>query len=175
VAHSAEVLDEAVAEALSGRRCVSAWLGYGNVLFLGFGAAVVPPRNAEGRRTEPPYELQTETAGWRVRDLDAACSDDERAPAERAIGKLIGRPVAHWQLSDRRSLRVDFAGGAILEVIPPSEDSPDSDEWWFFLPESRLVGVGGGGEVVSGRSDQPRGNSATPPTPFQPYHPARPS
>lgn len=153
--HSTELLADAVAEALSGHRCVSAWLGYGNALFLGFGVQPVPPRDPEGHRTAPPYELQTSTAGWRVGGLVAASSDGTREPAERAVAELIGRQVVCWRLNDRRGLHVEFAGGWLLEVVPPPEDDPEFDEWWFCLPGSRYVGVGSGGRVVAGRSDRP--------------------
>ena len=150
--HGPELLDEALAAALSGHRCVSAWLGYGNALFLGFGSEVVSPRNPDGRRTVPPYELQTSMA---------ADSDDERESAERAVEALVGRVVVRWQLKDHHGLEVEFAGGWLLEVIPPSEIDPDwsdLDEWWFCLPGSRFVGVGSDGRVVAGWSDRPKGS-----------------
>jgi hypothetical protein len=155
VEHGTELLVDAVAEALSGHRCVSAWLGYGNALFLGFGVQTLPPRNSEGRRTVPPYELQTSMAGWRVGGLIAASSDGEREPTERAVAELIGRQVVCWRLNDRRGLQVEFADGCLLEVAPAFEVDPafpDLDEWWFCLPGSRYVGVGGGGQVVAGHS-----------------------
>ncbi|MBX7102429.1 MAG: hypothetical protein K1X57_00005, partial [Gemmataceae bacterium] len=48
--------------------------------------------------------------------------------------------------------------GARLDVLPPVD--ADSkwialDEWWFCLPGSRYVGVGGGGRLVEGHTDRP--------------------
>jgi hypothetical protein len=74
--YTPELLANAIAETLSGCRCVSAWLGYGNALFLGFGSEMIAPRNSQGRRTKPPYELQTSMAGWRVSGDEAASSTD---------------------------------------------------------------------------------------------------
>ncbi len=51
-----------LSEAFTDHRCVTAWLGYGNVLFLGFGDSVLPERDQYGRRTRPPYELETNYA-----------------------------------------------------------------------------------------------------------------
>src|ERR671912_456299 len=46
-----DVLSDAVAEALDGHCCASGWLGYANVLFLGFGDAPMPWRTNDGGRT----------------------------------------------------------------------------------------------------------------------------
>jgi hypothetical protein len=157
VEHSPGLLTDAVAEALAGHRCVSAWLGYGNALFLGFGSEPIPPRDPEGRRTMPPYELQTSMAGWRVGGDASADSDGERGPGERAVAALVGRPVVRWRLNDRRGVEIEFAGGWLLEVVPPAEVEPDwsdLDEWWFCLPGSRFVGVSSGGRVIAGRTDR---------------------
>ncbi len=156
--HGFDLLEATVAEALSGRRCVSGWIGYGNALFLGFGADQLPERDDDGRRSKPPYELQTETAGWRVEGAAIADAESDREMAERAIRALVGRPVIHWRLIDRRALVVAFAGGWQLDVLPPAEVDPESGgghEWWLCLPGSCYVGVGSGGRVVQGRTDQP--------------------
>ena len=47
--HGPDILVDAVAEAFSGHRCASAWLGYGNVLFLGFGGAPIEPFTPAGQ------------------------------------------------------------------------------------------------------------------------------
>ena len=147
--HDLSLLADAVAEALSGHRCVSAWLGYGNALFLGFGSEVMAPFTFDGPHTQPPFELQTSMADWRV---GAVGCEDELEPAERAVVELIGRPVVGWELRDGRALTVEFEGGRTLEVTPPEEAVPDLDEWWFCLPGSRYVGVSGTGQVVAGDS-----------------------
>jgi hypothetical protein len=153
-----ELLEATVVEALSGHRCVSGWLGYGSALFLGFGSEQLPERDANDRRTEPPYELQTSMAGWRVGGATSADSESEREAAEGAVRALVGRSVVRWRLIDRGGLVVEFAGGCRLEVLPPSEVDPErsdlDDEWWFCMPGSRYVGVGGGGRVIEGRTDQ---------------------
>jgi hypothetical protein len=149
VAHDPSLLADAVAEALSGRHCVFAWLGYGNALFLGFGAAPIRPTTADGHQPIPPFELQTSMADWRIGSVSC---DDDQEPAERAAVNLIGRPVVSWRLRNARALFVEFAGGRTLEVTPPEEPVPDLDEWWFCLPGSRFVGVSGTGQIIAGDS-----------------------
>lgn len=155
---SSELLEAAVTEAMTGHRCVSGWLGYGSALFLGFGSEQLPDRDARGRRSEPPYELQTSMADWRVEGAASAAAESEQETAERAVRALVGRPVLDWRLIDGRGLVVEFADDLRLEILPRMEVDPersDLDEWWFCLPGSRYVGVGGGGRVVEGRTDQP--------------------
>jgi hypothetical protein len=79
-------------EALRGSRCVSAWLGYGEVLFAGFGSEVLPEREPDGRRTRPPYKLHTNFADWWIEENGRAAHDETRASAERAAKGLVGRP-----------------------------------------------------------------------------------
>lgn len=157
--HGPDILADAVAEAVSGHRCVSAWLGYGNVLFLGFGGAPIEPFTPAGRPAEPPYELHANMADWRVSGGDlAAGADDERDLAERAVSALLGRPVVAWRLGARHALSVEFAGGQLLEVVPLGDaDVADSDGWSVTLPGGRVVAVSCGGQVAAIDSRRPVG------------------
>lgn len=158
MADAVESLEAAVGQALSGHRCVSGWLGYGNTLFLGFGSKELPERDASGRRSTPPYELQTSMASWHVECAMSADSDNKRWTAEQAIQALIGRSVAAWRLTDYRGLVVEFDAGTWLEVAVPSEVDPESsdlDQWWFCLPGSRYLGIGSNGRVVEGWTNRP--------------------
>jgi hypothetical protein len=159
------LLADAVAEALSGHHCVSAWLGHGNALFLGFGSGPTRPPTPDGRHPVPPFELQTSMADWRV---GAVGGDDGREPAERAVTDLVGRPVASWRLVGARALTVEFAGGRTLEFTPPDESVPDLDEWWFCLPGSRFVGVSGTGQIIAGDSGYAADRGATGSSPGTP-------
>jgi hypothetical protein len=157
------LLTDAVGEALSGHRCVSAWLGIGNALFLGFGSGSIAPRTAEGSRTNPPYELQTSMAGWRVVGDVSVSSETEQGPAERVVESLVGRSVVGWRLHDNHALEVEFTDGRLLEVAPSTEPAPedhDLDEWWFCLPGWRYVGVGCGGRIVAGDTRGPASDLA---------------
>ena len=142
-----------IEEAISGHRCVTAWLGYGNALFLGFGPDVLPFRAPDGRRSKPPFELQTSLAGWRIDGEICASADDEPAVAELAVGELIGKPVVRWELQDERYLKIEFESDSQLQLLPPKEVDLDLEEWWFCLPGSRYVGVGSDGRIVEGSTD----------------------
>jgi hypothetical protein len=166
LAQDMELLESSVGDALSGRHCVSAWLGYGNVLFLGFGPDLIPLRTPEGRHTIPPYELQTSIAEWCLRGDTTADLEDEAEFAEEAVSALIGLSVVRWQLTPALGLRIEFTGSRLLEITPPSEidaEDKDLDWWWLCLPDFQFVGVGGNGHVISGRTDGPaRRQSAEP-------------
>lgn len=158
MARKLDVLNRALTTALTGHRCVSGWLGYGRVLFLGFGPSVIPPINSDGRHSKPPYELTTDLAGWRIRGGFGADSDDTHDKATAAVSALIGRPVCNWHVKDSRSLHVEFDDGWSIDVVPPSNIDPDDrdlSEWYFFLPGHRYVGIGAGGGAVAGRTDRP--------------------
>ena len=127
-----EMLANAAAEALSGHRCVSGWLGYGNALFLGFGSQPIPARRIDGRRSSPPYELQTSIAIWRVIGNIVASCEDERGLAEEAIQALIGLSVAGWQLSDNSGLEIEFVDRWRLDIAPPAEIDPEGTSTWTF-------------------------------------------
>src|SRR5687767_4922408 len=112
-----DLLDNAIAQALSGHRCVSAWLGYGHVLFIGFGSELVPQR-PDGRHSDPPYELQTSLSEWRVTAGAGVTGESGREGAELAVAELIGRSVVRWRLTDRYGLEIEFDGGWTLELLP---------------------------------------------------------
>ena len=152
---SVNLLIDAISMALSGNRCVSVWLGYGNVLFLGFGVESMPARNLDGKRPTPPYELQTESASWILRGPTAACSEDDRLSANQALAGLLGQAVVAWRLDDNRCLQIEFSDNGAMEIIPSVKADSDSQQWWFCLPGSKFVGIGVGGRVISGTTDRP--------------------
>ena len=82
------LLSDALAEALDGHRCASGWLGYANVLFLGFGDACISPHTGDGPPTEPPYEVNANKADWQI-DGDglSACADDDRCRGRTGRGR----------------------------------------------------------------------------------------
>jgi hypothetical protein len=135
--------------ALTGRLCVSAWLGYGTVLFVGFGEHVLPERGADGRHPMPPYELQTNFADWSVLGPDGAVSADSgRGALEAAARSLIGRRVVGWELLALRGLQVAFAGGVELAVAPWPASEGVADAWSLESPDGKVVAVSTGGQVA---------------------------
>jgi hypothetical protein len=149
-----DILNAALAEALDRRQCVSAWLGHGTALFLGLGTAVLADRDEDGRRTRPPYEVQTNLADWTVGwQGGPVVNDNDRPRAETAAQSLVGRPVAGWNLSDDATLSVRFHGGLVLTVAPMNDgESADKTAWWVCLPGGRIVAVACDGRVVAADS-----------------------
>ncbi len=138
-------------DALS-HRCVSAWLGYADVLFLGFGEHVVAPQAGE-RRARPPYGLDSNFASWRVEGPVAAQWTDEGSPTERAeltaaAESLIGERVEAWELLDRVALRLVFTGSKVLVVEPWPASDGISDAWSLSAPDQRILAVSNDGRIV---------------------------
>src|SRR5437867_210565 len=83
-------LKQELADGIGGRRCVEAWLGYGQPLFLVLGDhAALDPEHAE-RHPHPHYQIQTHDADWWVEEGAEirGTADDEREHAEAAC-KLL--------------------------------------------------------------------------------------
>ncbi len=144
------LLSDALAEALDGHRCASGWLGYANVLFLGFGDGCISPHTGDGQPTEPPYEVNANKADWQI-DGDglSACADDDRAPAERAVAALIGCAVVGWSVDAGHTLTVKFDRGQILRVAPWTDPAEARWDAWLVSLPGRLVAVSCGGHVAS--------------------------
>lgn len=86
-------------EAPSKRRCVSVWLGYGEVLFLGLGQVVLPERGDDGWHSKPPVGWETNFADWCVAGPRVVRSADEathRTELEVAAESLMGERVLSW-------------------------------------------------------------------------------
>jgi hypothetical protein len=136
--------------ALAGRLCVSAWLGYGQVVFAGFGKQPLPERGADGHRPKPPFELQTNFADWSVTGPHGAVSSDmARGEMEAAAKSLIGQRVVGWDFLERRGLSVAFLGGIALRVSPwPASDEDVSDAWSLECSDGQILAVSTAGQVV---------------------------
>ncbi len=157
-----EAPDESHARLLDGvladGTCVSAWLGYGEVLFLGFGDEVLPEQAPDGSRPWPLAELETNYADWCIQGLDPTFDgEQDRAAAERAARDLIGRRVMSWKLlAPSNGLAIQFAGDKTLVVEPwVDEDVRHSDAWSLTLPDRRVLAVSGEGRMILADEDTP--------------------
>jgi hypothetical protein len=136
-------------EAFDGHRCVSAWLGYGEVLFLGLGEDVLPPRGEDGRRLRPPFELETNFADWYVDGpMSTVSADSNRSQLEAAAESFVGEKVVSWELIDRKGLRVTFTAAKTLTVVPWDVAEGLSDAWCVKSPDGRILVVATDGRVV---------------------------
>lgn len=120
-------------DAFNGRRCVSAWLGHGEVLFLGFGERVLPVRDSEGGRSKPQFELETNFAVWGVAgpniNVSSEPEETDRHSLEAAAESLIGEQIVSWTLRPSNLLSLTFTGKKMLNVIPWELADGLSDAW----------------------------------------------
>src|SRR5580700_5280283 len=67
--------------AICDKICVQAWLGFGEVLFIGFGQNVIQVPEGE-RHPAPPIEIETNHADWVIRSvsdsIEIASNQDDR-------------------------------------------------------------------------------------------------
>lgn len=132
-------------------RCVSAWLGYGDILFLGFGEQVLPPVQPGERHPRPAYELQSNFATWRVEGPVAAQSIDEateRADLTAAAESLVGERVVAWELLDRLGLRMVLTSSKVLVVEPSPRSKGVADAWSLTAPDRRVLAVSNDGRAI---------------------------
>lgn len=131
-------------------RCVSAWLGYGTVLFVGFGEHVLPRVQPGHRHARPPYELEINFATWRVEGPVAAQSSrelTERAELTAAVESLVGERVLAWELLDRLGLRLVFTNSKVLVVEPYSSEEV-ADAWSLTAPDRQVLAVSNDGRSI---------------------------
>jgi len=130
---SAQQVAALVDLAVSGRRCVQAWLGFGEVLFMGFGEQVLNPVGRGQRHPKPAYELQTNFANWQVSHNAAVVgtADSERGLAQKSVALFVGQPVLSWTFAEGLTgLRIVFEGRYALDVTALSDlDVVDKAAW----------------------------------------------
>ncbi len=126
----------AVRSILTGARCRSAWLGYGEMLYVGF---ELPggSRDNSPRRPSRLRELSTFWADWVVSDADQKefRRDDSREALIGPVDCLIGRSVESLNIDpDSWTIELRLSGHISLSVIPDlleqdADEPEDSDTW----------------------------------------------
>lgn len=142
-----------IREALEGRRCVSAWLGHGDALFLGIDDEVVPGPEPGEPRPRPPIELETNYAAWSVEGPVNAAWTDSESEAESAqltvaAESLVGERIIGWELLDRLALRVKFSGNKVLTVQPWPVTDGVSDAWSLRSSDKHILVASNDGRLV---------------------------
>jgi hypothetical protein len=153
-------LEESLNEAINGRRCTEAWLGYGEDLFLGFGG------DKESDRTDciPPYELQSVFADWWIEDKTGimATADDERAKAEEAARLLIRQTAVSWRFASfPLSLEIEFDGGMKVVIMPMAdalERTLHEEAWNLRMPDGYYRFARWDGTLFALHKDEPCSN-----------------
>jgi len=150
-----KIAAEALSEAMSGRTCSSAWLGYGNVLFLSFGKISfvdVPLSRGTIKHCIAEYKVRTNFADWSVETAGTPASriEMDMDQAEQAVKLLEGKQVLRWQLIEGHGLQIEFEGGLRLRVVPWTDSNcADSDAWCVSLPDNRVVAMSCDGRVAA--------------------------
>lgn len=138
-----------LSEAFTGHRCVTAWLGYGTVLFLGFGETVLPIRDKDGRHTQPSFELETNFSDWRINGpINAWSGNSNREVLIAAAESLIGEAILSGEVGQRKRLAISFTGGKSL-FIESWNSTPDlADAWSLKSPDGRILAMATDGRFV---------------------------
>lgn len=145
--------------ALRSTRCVSAWLGFGDVLFLGLGCEITPLAE-DGSYPYPPYEIQTHFADWSVeRDGSVTSCEAVHDEVEAAARSLVGLEVIAWDGSEVPGcLAIMFDGNARVRICsPPDSSDRRAEAWALRLPTGRHLVVRCDGSVVSSPDGAPAG------------------
>ena len=150
-----DLMDEAsrILGELVGRRCVAAWLGHGDVLFLDIGDEVPPAPEPGEPRPRAPVSLATNYAAWSIdgpvrgtwTDSEAAA---ESAQLQAAAESLVGERIVGWQLRDRLALRVEFSRNKVLTVQPWPTSDGVSDAWCLSSIDKRILAASNDGRMV---------------------------
>ncbi len=164
---------EALDTAISGRICSEAWLGYANLLFLGFDFAdelLSSELNGEPDDNRSLYLLGTDFADW-VIENDAGVvgtADDERAKAESAARLLYGVRATGWSfIGDSLGLSVEFESGLKVRITPMSnteEDVLHKGAWQLRMPDGHYRHARWDGTLYALHKDEP---ASLEPTPLQ--------
>jgi hypothetical protein len=156
---SIDTLKQELDAGIRNRLCVQAWLGHGEVLFLGFGDEVIPPISPGQRHPTPPYELQTEFADWKVEERGEVrgTGDDPREQAVDACEALVGHRAIDWHLDDTRfHLTIRFDSDLCLEVLPlVDEDVLGHSAWMLLTPAHEYFHVRCGGDLIVLHENEP--------------------
>ena len=134
-------------DAIIGRLCVQAWLGYGDALFIGFGEKILsPPTQALSptgksylKHAQPPYEIQTYSSDWFIKkDTSVAVSLSNNLEAEYVISSLVGTKATGWKfVQPSWGLSIIFNNGYLLEIKPKNiTDDSYSDAWGLRTPDN---------------------------------------
>jgi hypothetical protein len=149
-------LTDRIQEAFDGQRCISAWLGYGDVLFMGFGKLVVPECNQAGQRNPSPFQLATNFADWSIEGPIMASSDEtNRTLLNAAAESLMGEDIVSWDLHETMELHLAFTHEKFFKIVPWSLAEGLSDAWCLTSPDGRILAVATDGRSVVVDADLP--------------------
>lgn len=150
----AAVIRHLVEETLRGRRVATAWLGYGDPLFLELSRT---PCASDAREGNPSrLKLRTNFATWSVQGAVSADQEQDAQPLlEEACRSLVDATVTAVAVNSSGALALTFDAGRTLRVVPwPLEDGR-SDAWCVSLGDGRIAAASNSGEFVVVDNDAP--------------------
>jgi len=136
-------IQERLTVATAGQLCSQVWLGYGSVLFLGFGDSVLVRTDTNAGHPVPEHELQAFEAEWifhqdniRIARFNDVENPDRIATALTLTRAFVGQSVMEATvLSNHLDVLIRFGHGASLMVEPPDDaDSRDDVAWLLRYP-----------------------------------------
>lgn len=155
-----KTLRAALAKALSGSKCIQAWLGYGSVIFIGFGTDEKDLQDIGRRFPVPPYQIVADVgAQWAVRASGRLQCDSSgnRATMEAWLAQLVGQPVVGWRFCvSTGALLIGFGAGMVLEASPyHGFRNKDAAVWSVRLPSGFVYELTVSGDFVRLHIDEP--------------------
>lgn len=153
--------------AINGRRCIEVWLGYAQVLFIGFGEDATAEKKIVAQTQEKVlYQLQADYADWFIERIGVVITADdaENNPsfAEIAARQLVGHKATGWRfLEPNPSLEIDFDEGWRLRITPilgHEEELIHKVAWVIRIPDHDYIHVRWDGIIYSLRGDEPVNN-----------------
>jgi hypothetical protein len=119
----------------------SAWLGYGEPLFLGF-TKISRTDGNEPSVESAEFKLETNFATWSIEGPICGNSErDNRDSLDSASQSLIGAFVDELELTPDAILTLRFDGSRLLKIIPWPVDEGHSDAWSMTLPDDKILAV----------------------------------
>lgn len=127
---------------------VSAWIGYGEPLFLKFTRA--PQPQSFTPNSDTAYcKLKTNFATWSVEGPIIGNQErDDRAHLESVCQSLLDAVVQEVEVAEDGRLTLRFDGCRVLKVVPWPVDDGLSDAWCMTLKIDKILAVSNSGRVA---------------------------
>lgn len=127
---------------------VSAWLGYGDPLFLEFARA--SETRSDNPKSGAAYcKLDTNFATWSVEGaINGNQERDARIRLESACQSLFDAVVHEIEVSEDGRLTLRFDGRRVLTVAPWPLDDGLSDAWSLTLHDEKILAVSNAGQIA---------------------------
>jgi hypothetical protein len=127
---------------------VSAWLGYGDPLFLQF-VRTSGTRSDAAKTDATGCKLDTNFATWSVEGtINGHQERDTRIRLESACQSLLGAVVHEVEVSEDGRLTLRFDRCRVLTVAPWLLDDGLSDAWSLTLCDEKILAVSNAGQIA---------------------------